>query len=230
VAVDDVEGLPEADGLAEDGVVFGVLVLLGLACGLLLAQLLAVPGLPDGLALAAAFGDAVAVADTVAVADAVAVEVLLALALAVPLELLVALLLPAAGLVGELGAVGAGVTDGLADGLGLDEVVFGLAAGDADVEHDAGDDGVWCLAAVVCAPAPPPLPSARPPPAAPAAPGELADRWPSSTPDTDEVTTWRSGGTEAITTPTTNTAQATAMAGLSSAIRQSPARCCARRA
>jgi hypothetical protein len=159
VAVDDAGGLLEPAGLAEDGVVFGVLVLLGLACGLLLAQLLAVPGLPDGLALAAAFGDAVAVADTVAVADAVAVEVLLALALAVPLELLVALLLPAAGLVGELGAVGAGVTDGLADGLGLDEVVFGLAAGDADVEHDAGDDGVWCLAAVVCAPAAPPLPS-----------------------------------------------------------------------
>jgi hypothetical protein len=40
----------------------------------------------------------------------------------------------------------------------------------------------------------------------------------------DEVSDWRSGATEARTAPATNTAQASAIAGLISASRQSLAR------
>jgi hypothetical protein len=219
LAVDDVEGLLETDGLAEDGVVFGAFVLLGLAC--VLAQ---GPWLPDALALAVAFADAVGLADAVDVADTDAVDV--AVLLAPALAVLLALPLPVAGLVGEPGGVTVGVTGGVAEVLARrGEVVFGVAEGvGEDSEHDASGVGAWRFAAVVCAPAAPPLPSACPPPAAAAARPELADDWPLSTPDTDEATTWRSGGTEAITTPTINTAQPTAMAGLSSAIRQSLAR------
>jgi hypothetical protein len=68
-------------------------------------------------------------------------------------------------------------------------------------------------------PAPPAR--ARPPPPAAAEPGVFAALWPSSAADTDEVSASRSGGTEARTAPAANTAQASAIAGLISASRQS---------
>jgi len=155
---------------------------------------------------------------------------LLVLALALPLGLAGALLLPAAGLDGELDAVGDGVTEARAEALAeLAELADADAVpgGDADdCGHDEIGVGAWRFAPVVRAAATPPLPSACPPPPAAGAPAELADGWLLSTPDTDEATAWRSGGTEASTTPTTNTAQATAMAGLSTATRQSRGRRC----
>jgi len=51
----------------------------------------------------------------------------------------------------------------------------------------------------------------------------LADFWPVKTDETEELSAERSGGTEAKTTPTANTAQPRAIAGLISASRQSPA-------
>jgi hypothetical protein len=140
-----------------------------------------------------------------------------------------ALLLPAAGLDGEFDAVGVGVTDVEAEALAeLEELAGAVGDGDADAcGQDEIGVGSWCFAAVVpVAGTPPPLPSACPPPPAAGVPAELADFWLLRTPDTDEATAWRSGGTEASTTPTTNTAQATAMAGLSMAIRQSRAGRC----
>lgn len=156
----------------------------------------------------------------------------LLLVLALPLGLAGALLLPAAGLDGELDAVGDGVTEARAEALAELAELAGAdaeaeAGGDADdCGHDEIGVGAWRFAPVVRAAATPPLPSACPPPPAAGAPAELADGWLLSTPDTDEATAWRSGGTEASTTPTTNTAQATAMAGLSTATRQSRGRRC----
>src|ERR1017187_1307534 len=56
-----------------------------------------------------------------------------------------------------------------------------------------------------------------------AGPVTLVALLPSKADDTDELTAWRSGGTEARTTPTANTAQARAMAGL---IRPARQPCC----
>jgi hypothetical protein len=155
---------------------------------------------------------------------------LLVLALAGALRLADELLLPAAGLDGELDAVGVGVTEAEADVLAeLAELAVAVGEGDADAcGHDEIGVGAWCFPAVVRAAVTPPLPlpSAFPPPPAAGAPAELADGWLLSTPYTDEATAWRSGGTEASTMPTTNTAQATAIAGLSTATRQSRGRRC----
>jgi hypothetical protein len=149
----------------------------------------------------------------------------LPLALAGALRLADALLFPAAGLDGELDAVGVGVTEAEAEVLA--ELAAAVGEGDADAcGHDEMGVGAWCFAAVVPAVATPPSPSAFPPPPAAGAPAELADGWLLSTPDTDEATAWRSGGTEASTMPATNTAQATAIAGLSTATRQSLGRRC----
>jgi hypothetical protein len=221
-AVGDAEELlAEEDVLAEDDAEFGAAVVLGLAFGLLLVQLPWVSELVVALA---------------AEADVVAAALPLALLLGLPLGLAAALLLPAAGLAGELDVVGVGVIEAEAEAdaevlAELAELTTVEGAGDAeDCGHDEiGVGAPRCFAAVVRAAATPPLPSTCPPPPAAAAPGaELADGWLLSTPETDEATAWRSGGTEASTTPTTNTAQATAIAGLSIAIRQSRGRCWAR--
>jgi hypothetical protein len=146
--------------------------------------------------------------------------------------------------------VGVGVSLGLEDGVALDvalPVAFGLAgelgggvdgvvrveAADDDTDElvdeagEAADDGEqdaigadWrCAADVGADPAPPVR--ARPPPPGAAELGVFAALWPSSAADTDEVSAWRSGGTEARTAPAANTAQASAIAGLISASRQS---------
>ena len=167
------------------------------------------PGLEDAVALD--------------VAVPVALGLLLPLGLALPLELTLELALAGAvGLVGELGGGVDGVdrvdvADGEADELD-DE-----AGGAAD---DCGQDPIgvgWrCAADVVSDPAPPVR--ARPPPPAAAGPDVFAALWPSRAADTVEVSAWRSGGTEASTAPAANTAQASAIAGLISASRQSLAR------
>jgi hypothetical protein len=163
---------------------------------------------------------------------AVALDVALPVAfgLLVPLGLVLALglvlelwLTDAVGLAGELGGGVDGVDSvDLADG----------EAGEVDDEDEDEDDGAaevcgqdpigvgwWFAADVVSAPAPPVR--ARPPPPAAAGLDVLAALRPSRAADTDEVSAWRSGGTEARTAPAANTAQASAIAGLISASRQS---------
>ena len=144
---------------------------------------------------------------------AVALTVLLALSVGPPL--------PDDGLAGELG----GEVDGLVGG--CDGVIFGLAEpgvgvgeGEADdCEHDASGVGSCRPAEVVAATpvGPVPLPKALPPLPGPAELAALAAWWPSRASDTDE----RNGGTAARTTPTAKTATPIAIAGLSSASRQS---------
>jgi hypothetical protein len=169
--------------------------------------------------------------------DTVALDVALPVALGLPLtfglllplglalELVLALELALPGAVGLAGELGGGVdgvdrvdgADGDTDELG-DEV-----DGAAD---DCGQDPIgvgWLRAAdVVSDPAPPVR--ARPPPPAAEGPDVFAALWPSRAADTVEVSAWRSGGTEARTAPAANTAQASAIAGLISASRQSLAR------
>jgi hypothetical protein len=220
VVADAEELLAEEDGLAEESVDFGAADVLVLAFGLLLVQLPWVSELVVALAEEAA---AVAFGLLLVLALPLVLVLLLALALALVLGLLLvlagALLPPVAGLDGGLDAVGDGVTE--AEALAeLAELVVG--EGDAEAcGHDEIGVGAWCFAAVVPPAATPPLPSACPPPPAAGVPAGLADGRLLSTPVTDEATAWRSGGTEASTIPTTNTAQATAIAGLSTAIRQS---------
>jgi hypothetical protein len=214
------ELLAEEDGLADDAVDFGAAFVLAAAFGLLLVQL---PWVSEPVVALAEEAGAVAFGLLLVLALPLLLALLLVLAL--PLGLADALLLPAAGLDGGLDAVGDGVTEAGAEALGeLAELADAVAVdgGDADdCGHDEIGVGAWCFAAVVRAAATPPLPSACPAPPAAGAPAELADGRLLSTLDTDEATAWRSGGTEASTMPATNTAQATAMAGLSTAIRQS---------
>ncbi len=224
----DADGLADADAdaLAEAGaitVLFGLAVWLGVAVGLpQLVPVASAVGLGLLLGLELALG--------VAVAVAVAVAAGLPLALALPLP--VGLPLPVPGLVDE--------TDGVADGLVGVVVGFGelgLASGVAegvaeDCRHDASGVGSCSPAGVVpTAAVPLPVPSGVPPPVA-AEPVGPPEGWCLSrtTFDQDVVMAWRNGGTAARTTPTANTAQPTAKAGLSSSSRQSLACCGAGRA
>jgi hypothetical protein len=220
----DDEGLPPgcAVGLVEadvTGVAFGVADALAWAVGL--PQMVPDFGLagflvPVGLAGAVAVGSAL----------------LLVLLVGVGLPLPVGPLDPSAGLVGELGGELAGLPETDVTVAGLDELGDDEGAADADdCEHDASGVG-RCLAVVAVDPAPPAG-------AWPLRPGGaelvalaplLTSNVPSKAADTDEVTAWRSGGTEARTTPTANTAQARAMAGLIRPSRQSLDCCGVRRA
>jgi hypothetical protein len=172
------------------------------------------------------------------VAEALDVEVVLLLALLVALGLPLPDTSAAGRLAGELaggvdgpGEVGAVVA-------GLDEAGALLAEGVADdCVHDASGVGRRRSAAVE---AEPPAPPAAAWPPRPEAVGlvALVELVPSKTAATDELTACRSGGTEARTTPITNTTQARAMAGLIRPTRQShcglcpasPALCPPRRA
>jgi hypothetical protein len=161
-----------------------------------------------------------------ALADADALDVAVPLALLVGLVLLAALALPldspGEGLTVEPGEAPDAVDVADVVGLGL----VGVAAGD-DCGHDVIGDGRWCRAAAVEEYTPPPPAAAWPlwPGAAElVAPLELI---PSKADATDELSACRSGGTEAMTTPIANTAQATAIAGLIRPTRQS--RCGPRR-
>jgi len=172
-------------------------------------------------------------------AGLVGVGVLLGLEAAVALDVA---LLVAPGSLLKLG-LGLEVGLGLKLGLGLEVGLVGELGGDvervdvADGEDDevgeaAADDcgqdaiGVGWLgvAGVVAAPAPPARALPPPPPAA-AELVALGAFWPSRAADTDEVSASRSGATVARTAPAANTAQASAIAGLISASRQSLARC-----
>jgi hypothetical protein len=173
-------------------------------------------GVPLGLEAAVAF----AVAPWVALGLLLSFGLLLGLGLA--LELGLAFELALAGAVGLAGELGGGVdgvdrvdgADGEADE--LDGEVGGAADG---CGQEAIGVGWRCGADVVSVPAPPVR--ARPPPPAAAELGVFAALWPSRAAETDEVSAWRSGGTEARTAPAANTAQARAIAGLISATRQS---------
>ena len=175
--------------------------------------------LPAGLEVASSVALSVALA--VVVLLAVVAGLLVADGLTVLLGLSVGSPLPVDGLVGGL----VGGVDGLIGG--CDGVIVGLAepvpsAGEGDTddgEHDAGGVDPFCSAGVVpAAPgAPVPLPKAVPAPPGLAELAGLAAWWPSRAPDTDE----RNGGTAARTTPTAKTAKPIAIAGLSSASRQS---------
>jgi hypothetical protein len=134
------------------------------------------------------------------------------------------------GLAGAVGLVGAvGLTGELGGGVaGVDVAGDETDALDGEVGETADDDGGqdtisagWLAAGVVTDPAPPVR--ALPPPAAELA--ALVAFWPSRAADTDEVSASRSGAKLARTAPATNTAQASAIAGLISASRQSLARC-----
>ena len=161
-----------------------------------------------------------------AVALPVAFGVLLTLGLVLPLGLVLTL-----GLAVELGLAGAvglaGELGGGVDGVDRVDVADGEAGELDDEAGRAVDDGTqdgtgvgWARAAdVVSDPAPPAR--VRPPPPAAAELGVFAALWPSRAADTDEVSAWRSGGTEASTAPAANTAQASAIAGLIRASRQS---------
>jgi hypothetical protein len=183
-------------------------------------QVLSAVGVGVGVLLGLEAGVALGVALPVAFGLVLPLGLVLSLGLAV--ELALALELALAGAVGLAGELGGGVegvvrveaADGDTDELG-DEV--GEAADDC--RQDVIGVGWRCAADVVSDPAPPVR--ARPPPPAAAEPGVLAALWPSRAADTDEVSAWRSGGTEARTAPAANTAQASAIAGLISASRQS---------
>jgi hypothetical protein len=124
----------------------------------------------------------------------------------------------AVGLTGELGGGVAGV-DVAGDETGaLDREVGEAPVDDGDRQGTIGVD--WLAAGVVTDPAPPVR--ALPPPAAELA--ALVAFWPSRAADTDEVSASRSGAKLARTAPATKTAQASAIAGLISASRQSVAR------
>jgi hypothetical protein len=99
---------------------------------------------------------------------------------------------------------------------------------DGEVGEVAADDGGqdtisagWLAAGVVTDPAPP-VRALPPPPAAEL--DALGVFWPSRAADTDEVSASRSGAKLARTAPATKIAQASAIAGLISASRQSLAR------
>jgi hypothetical protein len=224
------EPFPEGDELAEDDalvdsdavalaevVVVGVAFGLGflLVAGVGVAQLVASAPRAEVLLLAGL--DAAAAVVVVAEAEALLVAVALSAGLTLSLGLTVALPLPEAGLAGELG----GGVDGLVGGLdGLDGLVAGVGEADADgCAQDETGAGDGRFTAVVPAPRAPPR--TLPPLPAAAELAALLELVPSSTLDTDELSAVRSVGTEANTTPTANTAQANAMAGLSSASRQS---------
>jgi hypothetical protein len=194
----DVDVEAEADGL-DVGVGLPQLVPVAVAVGL---------GLLLGLELA------------VAVAVLVAVGLLLALALPVP----VWLPLPVAVLVDESD----GVADGLADGVGGVVVgagelgLGGVAEGDTEDEvHDGSGDALGCPVDVLGAAELLPLPNGWPAPFAEAAPTGPAELEPPEITPTEALMAARSGGTEARSTPTANTAQPIAIAGLSSTSRQS---------
>jgi hypothetical protein len=207
----------DADALA---VMFGLAAWLAAVAGLL-AQ--SVP-----VSSAAGFWLELAASVAVAVAVAVAAGLLLALAPVVPLAFAVGLPLPLTGMVGEPDGVADGLVAGVAAGdgvlAGFSELASGFAAAEAEAgEHVANGVGSSRPAGVVpTAAVPLPLPSGLPPPAD-ADVGAPAAWWPSRTLDQEALMAWRSGGTEASTTPTANTAQPSAMAGLSSSSRQSPA-------
>lgn len=232
-------GLADADLVTvafSPGVAVGLpqSVPVALACGVLLP-----PGLEVALAFALLVAMAVAVAVAVVVLVLVAVLVLVlglvaglvagvavglpvAVALTVLLALAVGPPLPDDGLVSELG----GEVDGLVGGcegviVGLGEPGVGVGEGETDDgEHDTSGVGSFRAAEVVAATplGPVPLPKALPPLPGPAELAALAAWWPSRASDTDE----RNGGTAARTTPTAKTATPIAIAGLSSASRQSP--------
>jgi hypothetical protein len=213
------DALVESDAVAlAEAVVVGVAFVLGflLVAGVGVAQLVASAPRAEVLLLA---GLDAAAAVVVVVVEAVALLVAVALpvGLTLSLGLTVALPLPEAGLVGELG----GGVDGLVGGLdGLDALVAGVGEADADgCAQDETGAGDGRFAAVVPAPRAPPR--TLPPLPAAAELAALLELVPSSTLDTDELSAVRSVGTEANTTPTANTAQASAMAGLISASRQS---------
>jgi hypothetical protein len=223
-----VEGLPAgcAVGLVEadvTGVAFGLADTLAWAVGL--------PQMVPDFGLAG-FLVPVGLAGAVAVGVALLLGLLVAVALPLPAEPLG----PAAGLVAELGGELDGELGGLdgpdAVAAGPDELGVDWGEADADdCEHDASGVGL-CLAVVASDPPPPagawPL---RPGGAELAALAPLLTlKVPSKAADTDEVNAWRSGGTEARTTPTANTAQARAMAGLIRPSRQSLGCCGVRRA
>jgi hypothetical protein len=214
------DAVVESDAVAlADAVVVGVAFVLGflLVAGVGVGQLVASAPRAEVLPLAGL--DAAAAVVVVVVAEAVALLVAVALpvGLTLPLGLTVALPLPEAGLVGELG----GGVDGLVGGLdGLDALVAGVGEADADgcAQDETGAGDGRCAAVV---PAPRAPPRTLPPLLAAAELAALLELVPSSTLDTDELSAVRSVGTEANTTPTANTAQASAMAGLISASRQS---------
>jgi hypothetical protein len=122
----------------------------------------------------------------------------------------------AVGLTGELvgGVAGVDVAGDETDAL---DGEFGEAAAD-DGDRQGTISAGWLAAGVVTDPAPPVR--ALPPPAA-AELDALGVFWPSRAADTDEVSASRSGAKLARTAPATNTAQASAIAGLISASRQS---------
>ncbi len=155
----------------------------------------------------------------VGLAVAVGEVLLLALVVATGLPLPVRPLDASAGLMGELAGELAGLAGTVADAVAAGPDELGVDGGEANAEaceHDASGVGL-CLAVVACDPAPPvpagawPLRPGGAEPAVLAPP--LTSKVPSKAADTDEVTAWRSGGTEARTTPTANTAHARAMAG-----------------
>jgi hypothetical protein len=223
----DADGVAATEGLGlGEAVDVGVAFWLGVEVELV--QLVAVGFgvllLPLGLAVAVALFVAVAVA--VAVALAVGGGLLVALGLTGLLALLVGPPLPVDGLVGELG----GGVDGLAGELGggvdgLAEFCVVLDEGDDDGAHGGSTVGAFRPAGVVAAApvTPVPLPRVLPPLPEPAEPPAPEFWWPPRTCDTEELSAWRSGLTEASNTPTAKTAQPIAMAGLSSASRQSQA-------
>ena len=160
-------------------------------------------------------------------AGLVGVGVLLGLEAAVALD--VALLVAP----GSLLKLGLGLEVGLVGELGGDVERVDVADGEDDevgeaAADDCGQDAIgvgWLgVAGVVAAPAPPARALPPPPPAA-AELVALGAFWPSRAADTDEVSASRSGATVARTAPAANTAQASAIAGLISASRQSLARC-----
>jgi hypothetical protein len=208
-------------GLVEARVAFGLAF--WLAAGVAVAQLVPVAW-PVGVLLGLGLEDAVAVALLLALALPVALTLALSLELALALSLELALTL-SVGLPAEPLLPLAGLAGGLAGG--GDEMLGELDGLDAGGGEAAAEDsghitgvGRWCLAAAVLAPAATPRGLPPPPPADPGL-DALVVPWPFSTLDTDELSAWRSGGTEARTTPTAKTAQPRAMAGLSSASRQS---------
>ena len=124
----------------------------------------------------------------------------------------------AVGLTGELGGGVAGVDVAGDETDALDGEVGEVAA------DDGGQDTIsagWLAAGVVTDPAPP-VRALPPPPAAEL--DALGVFWPSRAADTDEVSASRSGAKLARTAPATKIAQASAIAGLISASRQSLAR------
>ena len=202
VALAEVRTIGDFDGAFVAG---AVQVLSAVGVGVLLAL---EAGVALGVGLPAAFG------------------LLLPLGLVLPLglavELALALELALAGAVGLAGELGGGV-EGVVRVEAADGDTDELGDGVGEAADDGGQDGIGvgsCRApAVVADPAPPA--KARPPPPAAAELGVLAALWPSRAAETDEVSAWRSGGTEARTAPAANTAQASAIAGLISASRQS---------